>query len=300
MVLIARTEACARGVSNAVQIINISDDDYAYVIRRRACPRRRLPVRTRQSPKSTGVVAVWATGWSENEYRGRCTLTDSISDHSEIRPSGRRRIAPGPLLPGVVLTVVGLAFLLDNLDLVDSWTILRFWPVILLVVGLRNLAGARDPAMGYLQADIRGRWLRIPQGVPSSYRYTDFTKKVTGALHRAGVSLMAGTDAMGFPLVTPGSSLHRELQLLVESGLTPYEALRAATVAPAGFLGREGEFGTIAVGKRADLLLVEDNPLENIGHLRTPVGVMARGKWFGRRQLEQMLDGLRPPQRPAP
>ena len=57
---------------------------------------------------------------------------------------------------------------------------------------------------------------------------------------------------MGFPLLTPGSSLHRELQLLVQSGLTPYEAVRAATVVPASFLGREGEFGTIAVGKRAD------------------------------------------------
>ena len=72
-------------------------------------------------------------------------MTDLISDHDEARRSGRRsRIAFGPLLPGLVLTAVGLAFLLDNLELVDSWTILRFWPVILLVVGLRSLSGARD------------------------------------------------------------------------------------------------------------------------------------------------------------
>ena len=72
-------------------------------------------------------------------------MTDLISDHDEARRSGRRsRIALGPLLPGLVLTAVGLAFLLDNLELVDSWTILRFWPVILLVVGLRSLSGARD------------------------------------------------------------------------------------------------------------------------------------------------------------
>ena len=151
-----------------------------------------------------------------------------------------------------------------------------------------------DPAMSYLQADIRARWLRMPQQVPRWYRYTDFTRKVTGALHRAGVRLMAGTDAMGFPLVTPGTSLHRELQLLVESGLTPYEAIRAATVMPARFLGRDGEFGTIAIGKRADLLLLDDNPLDNIGHLRAPVGVLVRGKWFSRSRLEQMLDALKP------
>ena len=157
-----------------------------------------------------------------------------------------------------------------------------------------------DPAIAFLQADVRVRWLRIPQGVPSWYRYTDFAKKVTGALHRAGVPLMAGTDAMGFPLIPPGTSLHRELQLIVESGLTPYEALRAATVVPASFLGKEGEFGAITVGQRADLLLVEDNPLEDIGHMRTPAGVMARGRWISRSELEQMLDALRPLQRPAP
>ena len=72
-------------------------------------------------------------------------MTESIPGHDEVRRSGHRsRVALGPLLPGVVLTVVGLAFLLDNLDLVDSWTILRFWPLILLVVGLRKLVGAPD------------------------------------------------------------------------------------------------------------------------------------------------------------
>ena len=74
-------------------------------------------------------------------------MTDSLPDHDDVlRPGCRPRIALGPLLPGLVLTAVGLAFLLDNLDLVDSWTILRFWPVILLVVGLRGLVGAQDRA----------------------------------------------------------------------------------------------------------------------------------------------------------
>lgn len=150
-----------------------------------------------------------------------------------------------------------------------------------------------DPTIDYLPADIRARWRRLPPAALPGYRYTDFAKKVVGALHRAGVPLMPGTDAMGYPLVAPGSSLHRELELLVESGLTPYEAVRAATVVPATFLGKEEEFGTIAVGKRADLLLVEGNPLENIGHLRNPIGVMVRGKWFSRSQLQSMLDALR-------
>ena len=150
----------------------------------------------------------------------------------------------------------------------------------------------QDPVMSYLQPDVRARWLRGPQTGPPGYRYTDFMRKVAGALHRAGVPLMAGTDAMGFPRIAPGASLHHELRLLIESGLSPYEAMRAATVAPAAFLANDEEFGTVAAGKRADLLLVDGNPLQDIGTLAQPVGVMARGRWFPREQLEQMLATL--------
>ncbi len=71
-------------------------------------------------------------------------MTDSLRGREGSHTGRRSRVALGPLLPGLVLTAVGVAFLLDNLDLVESWTILRFWPVILLAVGLRNLVGARN------------------------------------------------------------------------------------------------------------------------------------------------------------
>ena len=117
-------------------------------------------------------------------------------------------------------------------------------------------------------------------------------KKVVGALHRAGVPLVAGTDAMGVPLLVPGASLHRELQLLTESGLTPYEAIRAATVNPAVFLRKEEEFGTVAVGRRADLLLVAGDPLQDLTPFEEPVGVMVRGRWLAREDLRQRLAAL--------
>jgi hypothetical protein len=119
--------------------------------------------------------------------------------------------------------------------------------------------------------------------------YLRFTKKLTGALHRAGVPLIAGTDALGIPQVPHGSSLHRELELLTESGLTPYEAIRAATVSPAVFMQRDHEFGTIAVGRRADLLLVESNPLRDLSTLSVPAGVMVRGKWLTHERLKRLL-----------
>jgi hypothetical protein len=158
--------------------------------------------------------------------------------------------------------------------------------------GPGRLRLVQDPVMRYIQPDVRARWLRGSQAGPRGYRYTDFMTKVAGALHRAGVPLMAGTDAVGFPRIAPGASLHHELQLLIESGLTPYEAMRAATVTPATFLNKGGEFGTIASGKRADLLLVDGNPLQDVALLEQPVGVMARGTWFTRERLQQMLTTL--------
>jgi hypothetical protein len=149
-----------------------------------------------------------------------------------------------------------------------------------------------DPVLDYLRADVRDRWRRVRQVTPREYQYTAFMQKVAGVLHRTGVTLVAGTDAMGFPLLTPGSALHHELELLVGSGLTPADALRAATVAPAAFLGRAQEFGTITPGKRADLLLIDGNPLDDVRRLRRPAGVMTRGRWFGRSQLDGMVLAL--------
>jgi hypothetical protein len=150
---------------------------------------------------------------------------------------------------------------------------------------------ASDPAIDYLDPAVRARWRRLRPAAPR-LRYTDFVKKLAGALHRAGVPLVAGTDAMGYPLVTPGSSLHRELELLVASGLSPYEALRTATVEAARFLRRPGEFGRIAPRLRADLILVDGNPLEDIARLREPFGVMVRGRWYAREELRGMLADL--------
>jgi imidazolonepropionase-like amidohydrolase len=143
-----------------------------------------------------------------------------------------------------------------------------------------------------LMLSTRKAWREEPkQGIPLN-RLTGFNQKVAGALHRNGVPLMAGTDAMGMPLVAPGNSLHTEFQLLLASGLSPYEVLRSATVVPAEFLGKSKEFGTIAVGHRADLLLVAVNPLEKLEALRQPRGVMVRGRWLPREELDELLKPL--------
>ena len=149
-----------------------------------------------------------------------------------------------------------------------------------------------DPVVEFLMPSTREAWREeSKRGIPLN-RLTGFNQKVAGALHRNGVPIMAGTDAMGLPLVAPGSSLHRELLLLSASGLSPYEVIRSATVVPATFLGKSKEFGTIAVGQRADLLLVAGNPLDNLEALRRPMGVMVRGRWLPRQRLDELLKSL--------
>lgn len=96
-------------------------------------------------------------------------------------------------------------------------------------------------------------------------------------LHRAGALLLAGSDA-GIDVVSPGTSLHDELAELVAAGLTPYQALRAATSEAGRFLDVPG-LGTLAVGAPADLILVEGNPLTDLGRLRRFDGLVQHGGW---------------------
>jgi imidazolonepropionase-like amidohydrolase len=107
-------------------------------------------------------------------------------------------------------------------------------------------------------------------------------------MHDAKVPLLAGTDApQGYDLV-PGVSLHRELQLLVRAGLTPLEALQTATLNPAVYFGKTAEWGTVAPGKVADLVVLSRNPLADIANTRSIVAVVTDGRYFSPRQLEAL------------
>jgi imidazolonepropionase-like amidohydrolase len=91
----------------------------------------------------------------------------------------------------------------------------------------------------------------------------------------------------------PGFSLHEELKALVTTGLTPYQALQSATVHAASFLGCSGTAGTIDVGKRADLVLLEQNPLKDISNVSSIAGVVANGRWISKPALQDLLQKAR-------
>ena len=157
------------------------------------------------------------------------------------------------------------------------------------------------PEMKYLAPWVRESWgidvnpykARLGTQGAALTKSLAFQKKLAKELHRVGVRIMTGTDAMN-PGVVPGYSEHEELRHLIELGFTPFEAIRAATRYPAEFLTQTGEFGTVAVGKRADLLLLDGNPLQDITRIARPLGVMARGRWMPQAELQRMLDDVQP------
>ncbi|MEE8585244.1 MAG: amidohydrolase family protein [Acidobacteriota bacterium] len=114
-------------------------------------------------------------------------------------------------------------------------------------------------------------------------------KRFLKDLHEAGARLLIGTDG-GFPAVFPGYSMHDELRIYVEAGLTPLEALRIASWNAAEFAQQSEQFGAIREGLRADLILLEANPLDNIANLKRRAGVMVRGRWLPEQELQRRLE----------
>jgi len=116
--------------------------------------------------------------------------------------------------------------------------------------------------------------------------------EVVQMLHKNGVQFLAGTDTPAGVYVFPGFSLHEELQRFVAAGFTPLGALQTATLNPARFFGMEGQLGTIEAGKLADLVLLSANPLEDIRNTQKITAVMANGRYFSRKELDEMLAGV--------
>ena len=151
-----------------------------------------------------------------------------------------------------------------------------------------------DPDIEFLPPDIRGQWLSARPSKPSDRFVPELAtiRALTLAMSRAGVPLLTGTDSPAG--VMPGTSIDDDLEQLVSAGLTPYEALSAATRTAGEFIHKyvpaAEEFGTIAPGKSADLLLLTANPLVDVRNVHQPVGVMVRGRWFEKQELQTLIE----------
>jgi imidazolonepropionase-like amidohydrolase len=154
---------------------------------------------------------------------------------------------------------------------------------------------ANDPQLDFVTKALREEW--DPREAKNQLSDEDqkwWAKqfgndwKLAAAMHKAGVAMLAGSDSLD-RFVFPGSSLHQELRLLQEDGFTPLEALRSATLDAARFLGREKEYGVVAVGAHADLVMLEANPLGDIANVGKISGVIRDGAFFDRASLDALL-----------
>jgi imidazolonepropionase-like amidohydrolase len=157
------------------------------------------------------------------------------------------------------------------------------------VAELRN-----QPGTQFMRPETVERWVESKQALLAERDFNpvaaaaaiELRRRLILELHKAGAGLLLGSDS---PQVfnVPGYSLHRELDVLVAAGLSPYEALRTGTVAVAEFLGSNG--GTVSVGRDADLVLLDANPLQEIKHARRIHGVLLRGTWYSADALSDRL-----------
>ncbi len=148
------------------------------------------------------------------------------------------------------------------------------------------------PAMRDLYERGRARYWQNPPSAARRQRYIEVRNRLVRAVIDSGGMILAGSDGPG-GLMGYGWGLHRELEMLVAAGLTPHQALHAATRAPAAWLGAEGEWGSIMAGKRADLVLLDANPLEDIRNTSAIRGVSIGGRWIDAEARTSMLENAR-------
>jgi imidazolonepropionase-like amidohydrolase len=124
-------------------------------------------------------------------------------------------------------------------------------------------------------------------------RFVEHELDIVRKLHAAHVPFLAGTDTPAGVDVTPGISLHLELQRFVAAGFTPLEALQTATINPARFYGKLSDFGSVQSGRIADLMILRANPLDDIANTRTIAGVVADGKYWSEAEIGALRERLK-------
>jgi hypothetical protein len=172
------------------------------------------------------------------------------------------------------------------------------WMVPTIVNEVKDGRALARPGFAYLDSTQRQsceRTVASIEGVDDTLRngvFRDFLSEI-GELHRAGIGILAGTDVPN-PCLAPGFSLHDELRELVAAGLSTRAALAAATISPARFLRATDSLGTVSPGKLADLVLLDGDPLIDIGNSRRIRAVFLDGRLFTRAELDTMLVDSKP------
>jgi imidazolonepropionase-like amidohydrolase len=157
----------------------------------------------------------------------------------------------------------------------------------------------RRPEMRYMPRRVLDGWVqakgefraREDFQTDAAQALVELRRRLVRALHEAGAPIALGSDAPQFFNV-PGFSIHHEMRMMAAAGLSPYEVLATGTRNPALHFGTPGEFGTVEPGRRADLILLEANPLDDLANVQRRVGVMVRGRWLPEEEIQARLERI--------
>jgi imidazolonepropionase-like amidohydrolase len=193
-----------------------------------------------------------------------------------------------------------LAVIISELNKNDSW-VCPTMTVNRGIACIKDSAMMKDPRMQYVIPMIKNMWnpsndFRF-RTAPDEYfenekKEFELNKRILKMLHQGGVKILAGTDTPN-PYCYPGFSVHDEMQIMVESGLTPAQALQTATLNPAIFFNIMNDYGTVSEKKIASLVLLKDNPLQNIANTKSIQAVILRGRFIGSNEINEMLSKIR-------
>ena len=186
-----------------------------------------------------------------------------------------------------------------------AWIVptMALWETLLGVNGVEKLLGY--PELKYMPAQQVQAWEkahRARQADPQfDRRKAEQTaanrKRILKALHAGGVPVIFGTDAPQ-QFSVPGFSVHREMAVMLESGLTPYQILLTATRNAGEYHKNKARFGTVTAGTRADLILVNGDPLRDLSNVARRAGVMVRGRWLAEDEIQKRLAAVAAPGKP--
>jgi imidazolonepropionase-like amidohydrolase len=247
--------------------------------------RKRGLILVGHAPQALRVTSPWGAldaGQRSFEHNwGFARALDTMAAPSRAALAARMRDREAALVP---------TLLVSRQDAIPTD---RFWTLV------NDSAGAVDPRNRWISAHERTQWtvrLRMLRTQERSARYVesflqgyDREAAAMRELHRLGVPVLPGSD-LGMYLVYPGSSLHEELALVArDAGMTPFEALRSATLASARWMGVADSVGSIRAGQAADLVLLNADPLANVANLARVQSVVVGGRMYDRRALDAIL-----------
>ena len=220
-------------------------------------------------------------------------------------------LVPDGQLPAEGGGLFGVGDLLDRVDmhllpqLVEDTRAAGAWMVPTMVLwetvffGDRSAAELRAarPEVRYMPPETVEQWERVVDGraaaadPEANRRVAELRRRILQALHEGGVPIVLGTDSPQIFSV-PGFSVHHEMALWVAVGMTPYEVLEAGTRRVAEYFDALDDFGTIEIGRRADLLLLTANPIDDVANVARRAGVMVNGRWWSEERIQERLAGI--------